>query len=120
MCGFDSDSDSGSKKINRILQPLHAEILKFAEEKSYFETGKIESGESYFEVERVRSKQGREPEGKMKVFDMKKCGDKVYTRTVNNCSAAEFVSIIKKLALCDSLRLIHSGKHNQRVLSADI
>ena len=38
----------------------------------------------------------------MKVFGMKKRGAKVYTQIVNNCSAAELVPIIKKLAPSDS------------------
>ena len=54
--------------VNRILQILRAKILKLTEAKSYFETGEIETDESYFEVERVRSKQGREAGDKTKVF----------------------------------------------------
>ena len=38
----------------------------------------------------------------MKVFCMKKRGDKVYTQIVNNCSASEIVPIIKKSAPDDS------------------
>ena len=34
----------------------------------------------------------------MKVFGMKKRGNKVYTQIVNNCSASELVPIIKRLA----------------------
>ena len=36
--------------------------------------------------------------GEMKVFGMKKRGDKVYTKIVNNCSASELVPSIKRLA----------------------
>ena len=38
----------------------------------------------------------------MKVFGMKKRGDKVYTQVVKNCSASELVPIIKQLASEDS------------------
>ena len=34
----------------------------------------------------------------MKVFGIKKRGNKVYTQIVNNCSASELVPIIKRLA----------------------
>ena len=54
--------------------------------------------ESYFGAKRVRGKRGRGAGGKMKVFGMKKRGDKVYTQIVNNCSASELVPIIKRLA----------------------
>ena len=89
-------------KINRILQLLRARILCLAEEESYFEAGEIEVDESYFGAKRVRGKRGRGAGGKTKVFGMKKRGDKVYTQIVNNCSAAELVPIIKKLAPSDS------------------
>ena len=73
-----------------------------AEEESCFETGEIKVDESYFGAKRVRGKRGRGAGGKTKVFAMKKRGDKVYTQIVKNCSAAELVPIIKRLAPEDS------------------
>jgi transposase len=87
---------------NRILQLLRARIAEFAEEESCFSAGEIEVDESYFGARRVRGKRGRGAAGKTKVFGMKKREDKVYTQIVANCSAAELVPIIKKLAPDDS------------------
>jgi transposase len=87
---------------NRILQLLRARIVELAEEESYFSAGEIEVDESYFGARRVRGKRGRGAAGKTKVFGMKKREDKVYTQIVANCSAAELVPIIKKLAPDDS------------------
>ena len=66
----------------------------------------------------------------MKVFGMKKRGDKVYTQIVNNCSASELVPIIKRLApnsstiysdewkVCDGL--VNAGyKKHYRVTHCD-
>jgi len=88
--------------INRILQLLHKRIVEIAEKESCFEAGEIEVDESYFGAKRVRGKRGRGAGGKMKVFGIKKRGDKVYTQIVNNCSASELVPIIKRLAPDDS------------------
>ena len=74
--------------------------MKLAEEESYFEAREIEVDESYFGAKRVRGKRGRG--AKTKVFGMKKRENRVYTQIVNNCSAAELVPIIKKLAPSDS------------------
>jgi transposase len=90
------------KTVNRILQLLRARIVEFAEEESCFSAGEIEVDESYFGARRVRGKRGRGAAGKTKVFGMKKREDKVYTQIVANCSAAELVPIIKKLAPDDS------------------
>ncbi|MDR1551415.1 MAG: IS1595 family transposase [Holosporaceae bacterium] len=90
------------KTVNRILQLLRARIAEFAEEESCFCSGEIEIDESYFGARRVRGKRGRGALGKTKVFGMKKRDDKVYTQVVANCSAAELVPIIKKLAPNDS------------------
>ena len=86
------------KTVNRIFQLLRERILALAEKESYFSTGEIEVDESYFGAKRVRGKRGRGAGGKMKIFGMKKRGEKVYTQIVSNCSANEVVSIIKKLA----------------------
>ena len=86
------------KTVNRIFQLLRERILTLAKEESYFSTGEIEVDESYFGAKRVRGKRGRGAGGKMKVFGMKKRGEKVYTQIVSNCSANELVPIIKKLA----------------------
>ena len=90
------------KTINRIIQLIRERIVELAEKESCFSTGEIEVDESYFGAKRVRGKRGRGAGGKTKVFGMKKRGDKVYTQVVNNCSAAELVPIIKKLAPSDS------------------
>jgi transposase len=92
----------GRKTINRILQLLRERIAEFAEEESCFSFGEIEVDESYFGARRVRGKRGRGASGKTKVFGMKKREGKVYTQVVTNCSAAELVPIIKKLAPDDS------------------
>ena len=86
------------KTVNRIFQLLRERILALAEKESYFSTGEIEVDESYFGAKRIRGKRGRGAGGKMKIFGMKKRGEKVYTQIVSNCSANEVVSIIKKLA----------------------
>jgi transposase len=90
------------KTINRILQLLRERIAVFAESESCFSSGEIEVDESYFGAKRVRGKRGRGASGKTKVFGMKKRGEKVYTQIVSNCSAAELVPIIKRLAPDDS------------------
>ena len=90
------------KTVNRIIQLIRERIVELAEKESCFSTGEIEVDESYFGAKRVRGKRGRGAGGKTKVFGMKKRGDKVYTQVVNNCSAAELVPIIKKLAPSDS------------------
>jgi transposase len=77
-------------------------MVGYAEEESCFSSGEIEIDESYFGAKRVRGKRGRGAGGKTKVFGMKKRGDRVYTQIVNNCSAAELVPIIKRLAPSDS------------------
>jgi transposase len=87
--------------INRILQLLRERIVEITETESFFEAGEIEVDESYFGTKRVRGKRGRGAGGKMKVFGMKKRGDKVYTQIVNNCSASDLVPI-KRLAPDDS------------------
>ena len=86
------------KTVNRIFQLLRERILALAEKESYFSTGEIEVDESYFGAKRVRGKRGRGAGGKMKIFGMKKRGEKIYTQIVSNCSANELVPIIKKLA----------------------
>ena len=83
--------------VNRIIRLLRERIAALAEEESCFETGEIEIDESYFGARRVRGRRGRGAGGKMKVFGMKKRGDKVYTQVVKNCSASELVPIIKQL-----------------------
>ena len=90
------------KFYDRIIQLLRERITELAEKESYFQTGEIEIDESYFGARRVRGKRGRGAAGKMKVFGMKKRGDRVYTQVVENCSAAKLVPIIKKLAPDDS------------------
>jgi transposase len=91
------------KTVNRIIQLIRERIVELAEKESCFSTGEIEVDESYFGAKRVRGKRGRGAGGKTKVFGMKKRGDKVYTQVVSNCSAAELVPIIKKLAPSDSI-----------------
>ena len=86
------------KTVNRIFQLLRERILALAEKESYSSTGEIEVDESYFGAKRVRGKRGRGAGGKMKIFGMKKRGEKIYTQIVSNCSANELVAIIKKLA----------------------
>ena len=107
------------KIVNRIFQLFRERIEEIPERELYFSSGEIEVDESYFGAKRVRGKRGRGAGGKTKVFGMKKRGNKVYTQIVNNCSAAELVPIIKKLAPSDSLCLIHFRKHNQCLLSAN-
>ena len=89
--------------INRMLQLLRRRIIEPAESESCFEAGETEVNKSCFGSERVRGKRGRGAGGGMKVFGMKKRGDKVYTQIVNNCSASEPVPIIKRSAPDDSI-----------------
>lgn len=89
--------------INRILQLLRKRIVELAEAESCFEAGEIEVDESYFGAKRVRGERGRGAGGKMKVFGMKKRGDKVHTQIVTNGSASEPVPIIKRLAPNNSI-----------------
>ena len=96
--------------INRILQLLRKRIVELAESESCFEAGEIEIDESYFGAKRVRGKRGRGAGGKMKVFGIKKRGDKFYTQIVTNCSASELVPIIKRLAPDNSI--IYSDEWN--------
>jgi transposase len=118
--------------INRIIQLLRERIAGFAEEESCFTSGEIEIDESYFGARRVRGKRGRGAGGKTKVFGMKKREGKVYTQIVNNCSAAELVPIIKRLAPDDATiysdewkaydGLVNEGykKHYRVTHSADV
>jgi transposase len=84
--------------INRVRQLLRQRLVTLAPQESYFTAGAIEVDESYFGARRVRGKRGRGAAGKTIVFGLKKHGDKVYTQVVRNCSAAELVPIIKRLA----------------------
>ena len=90
------------KTVNRIFQLFREKIEEVAGRESCFSAGEIEVDESHLGAKRVRGKRGRGAGSKTKVFGMKKRGDKVYTQIVNNCSAAELVPIIKKLAPSDS------------------
>ena len=112
--------------INGLLYKIRGRIAYMAESESIFTTGEIELDESYFGPKRVRGKRGRGSAGKMKVFGMKKRNDKVYTQIVRNCTAAELVPIIKRLAPNDCTiysdewkaydGLVHAGyKHHYRV-----
>ena len=89
--------------INAILSRMRDRIALIAEQESYFKAGEIEIDESYFGARRVRGRRGRGASGKTIVFGMKKRGGKVYTQVVKNCSAAELVPIIRKLAPEDSV-----------------
>jgi transposase len=89
--------------VNRLVQLLRQRIAALAEQESCFTAGEIEVDESYFGARRVRGKRGRGAAGKTPVFGLKKRGDKVYTQVVKNCSAAELVPIIKRLAPNDSI-----------------
>ena len=116
--------------INNILFKIRARIAFMAEQESVFTSGEIEIDESYFGAKRVRGKRGRGASGKMRVFGMKKRGDKVYTQIVLNCSAVELMPIIKRLAPSDSTLytdewkaydgLVNAGyKHHYRVRHGD-
>ena len=78
--------------INRILQLLRERIVEITETESFFEAGEIEVDGSYFGAKRVRGKRGRGAGGKMKVFGMKKRGDKVYTQIVPHPSWCRLLS----------------------------
>ena len=116
--------------INSILYKMRGRIAYLAEMESCFTTGEIEIDESYFGAKRVRGRRGRGSAGKMRVFGMKKRGDKVYTQIVLNCSAQELVPIIKRLATCNCTiysdewkaydGLVNAGyKHHYRVKHGD-
>ncbi|GHV20276.1 hypothetical protein AGMMS49959_07260 [Planctomycetales bacterium] len=96
------------KTINELFGKVRARIDQLAEAESPFDCGEIEVDESYFGARRVRGKRGRGGAGKTRVFGLKKRGDKVYTQVVKNCSAAQLVPIIKRLAPLDSVIYTHS------------
>jgi transposase len=94
--------------VGALLARVRERLVGLAEAESPFTAGEIEIDESYFAsgaagrtpdgAKRARGKRDRGAYGKNKVFGMLKRGDKVYTQVVRNCSAAELVPIIKKLA----------------------
>jgi transposase len=88
--------------INSILSRIRDRIELIVEKESYFRVGEIEIDESYFGARRIRGKRGRGAQGKTVVFGMKKRDGKVYTQIVKNCSAAELLPIIEKLAPTNS------------------
>ena len=55
----------------------------------------------------------------MKVFGMKKRGDKVYTQIVNKCSASELVPIIKRIAPNDFTTYSDEWKAYDGLVNAD-
>ena len=83
--------------INILLNKIRKRLVDICNKESYFNKGEIEVDESYFGGKRIKGKRGRGSGSKIKVFGMKKRGDKVYTQIVDNCSAKELVPIIKKL-----------------------
>ena len=88
--------------INMLLNKIRERLVYICNKESYFTKGEIEVDESYFGARRVKGKRGRGSGSKIKVFGMKKRGDKVYTQIVENCSAKELVPIIKKIAPDDN------------------
>jgi transposase len=91
-------SGKSRQTVSALLAHVRGRLARLAEAESPFTAGEIEIDESYFGAKRVHGKMGRGAYGKTKVFGMLKRGDKVYTQVVRNCSAAELVPIIKKLA----------------------
>ena len=89
--------------INRLVDKIRKRIAVLAEKESCFSQGEIEIDESYFGPKRIRGKRGRGAFKKIRVFGMKKRGDKVYTQIVKNCSAADLLPIIKCNASEDSI-----------------
>ena len=89
--------------VNRIFKNIRIKIAKHCQENSIFESGEIELDESYFGARRVKGKRGRGANGKIPVFGMLKRGDKVYTQIVKNCSIAELLPIIERVAGKDSV-----------------
>lgn len=55
----------------------------------------IELDESYFGPRRVSGKRGKGASSKIPVFWIIKCGDKMFTKVVRNCSRKELLPIIK-------------------------
>ena len=88
--------------INQILKAIRQRIAEFCETESPFESGEVEIDESYFGARRVRGVRGRGARGKHIVFGLIKRGGKVYTQVVVNCSAREFLPIIKEKVDTDS------------------
>ena len=89
--------------VNRIFKNIRIKIVEYCEKNSIFEVGEIELDESYFGARRVGGKRGRGAKGKIPVFGMLKRGDKVYTQIVKNCSIAELLPIIERMADKDSV-----------------
>ena len=101
----DITASSASKilHINRnttkaYYNEIREKILQYSLKEQAKELGEFELDESYFGAKRVCGKRGRGAGGEMKVFGMKKRGNKVYTQIVNNCSASELVPIIKTVS----------------------
>ena len=90
--GIYEDKSSYSKQI---LGKIRERIAQICEAESPFKNGEIELDESYFGARRVRRIRGRGDICKTPVFGMLKCGDKVYTQIVKNCSMSELMPIIK-------------------------
>jgi len=81
--------------INRIFNNIRQLIADYCDKNSIFLVDKIEIDESYFGAKRVKRKRGRGAIEKIKVFEMLKRGDKIYTQIVSNSFATELVPIIK-------------------------
>jgi transposase len=96
-------SNVSRQAINRIFKHIRIIIAKDCEKNAILEVGEMELDESYFGPRRVRGKRGRGAEGKIPVFGMLKCGDKVYTQIISDCSASELLPIIEELASKDSV-----------------
>jgi transposase len=83
------------KTITRVYQQLRETIYHVAELEGKKMSGEIEMDESYFGGRR-KGKRGRGARGKSIVFGLLERDGRVYTRVVEDVSAAELMTIIRK------------------------
>ena len=94
------------QSINKYLTAIRLRFVELSNLQSDTLEGQIEVDESYFGARRVKGRRGRGAKGKIIVFGLLKRGDKVYTKIIDDCSAATLQSIIRGKTSIDSV--IHS------------
>ncbi|MFH0911316.1 MAG: IS1595 family transposase [Planctomycetota bacterium] len=80
--------------VNRLIRLLRERMARICERQARL-AGVIEADESYFGLQRTRSKRGRGCGGKTIVFGLPKRGESVFTRIVPNCSRAALQAVIR-------------------------
>ncbi len=83
------------KTSQRSYAVLRKRVVEIAKQEARSFTGEVEIDESCFGARRVRGRRGRGAAGKTPVVGLLKCGGKVFTSVVANCSRAALEPIIK-------------------------